>query len=81
MGLFSLQSGISFHEAQVAMARIWIGHDGPGHHQEVVTLERPKDETGDPNQTGEKQKVSEPVKMPQTMEEVSFRRSDGKMAD
>lgn len=70
--LFSLQSGISFHEAQVAMARIWIGHDGSGHHEEVVTLERPKDETGDPNQTGEKQKVSEPVKMPKTLEEVSF---------
>ncbi|KAJ9108157.1 hypothetical protein QFC20_003518 [Naganishia adeliensis] len=63
-------SGISFHEAQVAMARIWIGHDGSGHHEEVVTLERPKDETGDPNQTGEKQKVSEPVKMPKTLEEA-----------
>lgn len=54
------------------MARIWIGHDGSGHHQETVVLERPKDETGDPNQTGEKQKVSEPVKMPKTMEEVSL---------
>lgn len=54
------------------MARIWIGHDGSGHHEETVVLERPKDETGDPNQTGEKQKVSEPVKMPKTMEEVSL---------
>ncbi|KAI5450885.1 hypothetical protein NCC49_002626 [Naganishia albida] len=63
-------SGISFHQAQVAMARIWIGHDGSGHHEETVVLERPKDETGDPNQTGEKQKVSEPVKMPKTMEEA-----------
>lgn len=52
------------------MARIWIGKDSSGRHSEVVTLERPKDETGDPNQTGEKQKVSDPVKMPDTVEEV-----------
>ena len=64
------QSGVTFHEAQVAMARIWIGKDSHENQQEVVTLERPQDETGDPNQTGEKQKVSEGVKMPKTVDEV-----------
>jgi hypothetical protein len=68
-----LQSGVSFHEAQVAMARIWIGKDSSDKHREVVVLERPKDETGDPNQTGEKQKVSEGVKMPNSVEEVGDR--------
>ena len=52
------------------MARIWTGKDSHESQQEVVTLERPRDETGDPNQTGEKQKVSEPVKMPNTVDEV-----------
>lgn len=52
------------------MARIWIGKDSHENQQEVVTLERPQDETGDPNQTGEKQKVSEGVKMPKTVDEV-----------
>ncbi|KAJ9118196.1 hypothetical protein QFC22_004100 [Naganishia vaughanmartiniae] len=63
-------SGVLFHEAQVAMARIWIGKDGDGHHNETVTLERPKDETGDPNQSGEKQKVKEGVPMPNTVKEA-----------
>lgn len=60
------------------MARIWIGQDSSDKHREVVVLERPKDETGDPNQTGEKQKVSEGVKMPNSVEEVGYDASTGK---
>ncbi|KAJ9099791.1 hypothetical protein QFC21_003789 [Naganishia friedmannii] len=70
ISFYNLRSYDRINSPQVAMARIWIGKDADSHHHETVTLERPKDETGDPNQSGEKQKVKEGVKIPNTVKEA-----------
>lgn len=69
-------SGVSFHEAQVALARLYVG--GPrdeAEEDEVVYIEKPHDQLTQPEDTNKNKKTAqEAVPLPKTVEEVSVRR-------
>ncbi|KAJ1303942.1 hypothetical protein OPQ81_008353 [Rhizoctonia solani] len=68
-------SGVTFHQAQVAQARLWIGDDGYW-HQEKVQIRAPTEGGMDQSGMGvtekskEAQKTVEAVDMPATMQEA-----------
>ncbi|QRV95777.1 phospholipase [Ceratobasidium sp. AG-Ba] len=70
-------SGVSFHQAQIAQARLWIGDDGFW-HQEKVSIKAPDPNVGlDPAGMGvtekgkEAQKTVEEVEMPATTQDAA----------
>jgi phospholipase D1/2 len=70
-------SGVKFHQAQIAQARLWIGDDSFW-HQEKVQIKAPLPDTGlDPTgmgvteKTKDAQKTVEEVDMPKTTQEAS----------
>jgi phospholipase D1/2 len=68
-----MQSGVSFHEAQVALARIYVGSDDVGGDlDEVVNIEQPHDRLTGADQIGKKDTVAKAVPLPKTLEEVSL---------
>ena len=65
------QSGVSFHEAQVALAKIFVGsEDVGGDTDEVVNIEKPHDQTTKVDQIGKKESVEKAVRLPKTVEEA-----------
>lgn len=65
-------SGVSFHEAQVALARIYVGASDTG-DDEVVYIEQPHSQTTDAEDTNKKKNTAqEAVPLPKTVEEVSI---------
>ncbi len=63
-------SGVTFHQAQVAQARIWYGPEDLPHTEQTVTIQVPQGETGAVTETARKQKATEEVKMPTTLREA-----------
>lgn len=76
------QSGVSFHEAQVALARIYVGADdiSGGDINEVVNIEKPHDSLTGADQVGKKDTVAKAVPLPTTLEEVCLSRYLGRKA-
>lgn len=63
-------SGVSFHEAQVALARLYVGEPGgdSADEDEVVYIEKPHDQTTAGDATNQKKKTAEDsVKLPRTI--------------
>ncbi|KAI9633008.1 uncharacterized protein MKK02DRAFT_40389 [Dioszegia hungarica] len=66
------KSGVSFHQAQVALAKVYVGADdvkGGGDH-EVVNIEQPHDSATGADQIGKKDTVEKAVPLPATLEEA-----------
>ena len=61
-------------EAQVALAKIYIGSDDVqgGSVDEVVNIEKPHDITTSVDEIGKKETVAKAVPLPKTMDEVSY---------
>lgn len=67
----NVQSGVSFHQAQVALARIYVGSDDvKGSGDEVVNIEQPHDGKTGADEIGKKDTVEKAVPLPKTIEEV-----------
>jgi phospholipase D1/2 len=67
------QSGVTFHEAQVALAKIYVGSDDvKGDTDEVVNIEKAHDASTGADQIGKKDTVESAVKLPKTVDEVSL---------
>ena len=65
------QSGVTFHEAQVALAKVYVGSDDvKGGDDEVVNIERPHDERTSVDQIGKKDTVAKAIKLPKTLDEA-----------
>lgn len=68
-------SGVSFHEAQVALARVFVG--GPkdeADDDEVVYIEKPHDQTTDAADTNKTKKTAQDaVPLPKTVDDVRWR--------
>lgn len=65
------KSGITFHQAQVALAKIYTGsEDVSGDVDEVVNIEQPHDQTTGVDEIGKKDTVQNAVKLPKTMDEA-----------
>jgi phospholipase D1/2 len=65
------QSGVTFHEAQVALAKVYVGSDDvKGGDDEVVNIERPHDERTSVDQIGKKDTVAKAIKLPKTLNEA-----------
>jgi phospholipase D1/2 len=65
------QSGVTFHEAQVALAKVYVGSDDvKGGLNEVVNIEKPHDERTSVDQIGKKDTVEKAVRLPKTVEEA-----------
>lgn len=64
---------MSFHQAQVALARVYVGSDNVkgSVHGEVVNIEQPHDQTTGADEIGKKDTVEKAVPLPETIEEVS----------
>jgi phospholipase D1/2 len=64
---------VSFHQAQVALARVYVGSDDVkgGVHGEVVNIEQPHDGATGADKIGKKDTVEKAVRLPETIEEVS----------
>ena len=68
-----MQSGVTFHEAQVALAKIYVGSDDlSGGIDEVVNIEKPHDASTKVDQIGKKDTVDRAVPLPKTVEEVGL---------
>lgn len=67
-------SGINFHEAQVAMARVFVGQPGEETDEgDVVYIEKPHDQLTEAEDTNKKKKTAQDaVPLPKTVEDVSF---------
>ena len=66
------KSGVTFHEAQVALAKVYIGSDDVrGVQDEVVNIEKPHDQTTSVDQIGKADTVEKAVKLPKTVDEVN----------
>ncbi|KAF8603406.1 phospholipase D/nuclease [Ceratobasidium sp. AG-I] len=66
-------SGVTFHQVQLAQARLWIGDDNPG-HQTKVQIKVPHPNVGpDENQDGmdATQREKETTSLPRTTEEAT----------
>lgn len=62
---------MTFHEAQVALARVYVGSDDvKGSLDEVVNIERPHDERTSVDQIGKKDTVQKAIPLPKTLEEA-----------
>ena len=62
---------MTFHEAQVALARVYVGSDDvKGSLDEVVNIERPHDERTSVDQIGKKDTVQKAIPLPKTLEET-----------
>lgn len=71
IGPANVQSGVTFHEAQVALAKVYVGSDDiGGDTDEVVNIERPHDERTSVDQIGKKDTVKKAVRLPKTVEEA-----------
>jgi phospholipase D1/2 len=69
---------VTFHEAQVALAKIYVGSDDvAGDVDEVVNIEKPHDQTTGVDQIGKKDTVEKAVRLPKTIDEVRAWRSTG----
>lgn len=69
--LTTSQSGVTFHEAQVALAKVYVGSDDVrGDTDEVVNIEKPHDQTTKVDQIGKKDTVEKAVKLPPTIAKV-----------
>lgn len=67
------QSGITFHEAQVALAKVYVGsEDIEGDVDEVVNIEQPHDRLTGADQIGKKDTVEKAVPLPATVDEVNI---------
>ena len=65
------QSGVTFHEAQVALAKVYVGSDDvKGGDDEVVNIERQHDERTSVDQIGKKDTVAKAIKLPKTLDEA-----------
>nr|ODN91177.1 phospholipase D [Cryptococcus depauperatus CBS 7841] len=65
------ESGISFHEAQVALAKLYIGSDDvTGKADEVVNIEQPHDQLTGADQIGKKDMVEKAITLPKTIKEA-----------
>jgi phospholipase D1/2 len=65
------QSGVTFHEAQVALAKVYVGSDDvKGGLDETVNIERPHDERTSVDQIGKKDTVEKAIRLPRTLEEA-----------
>ncbi|KIR56547.1 phospholipase D [Cryptococcus gattii Ru294] len=66
------KSGITFHEAQVALAKIYTGSEdvSGGVEDEVVNIEQPHDQTTGVDEIGKKDTVQRAVRLPKTMDEA-----------
>ena len=63
---------MTFHQAQVALARVYVGSDDvKGGVDEVVNIERPHDRLTGADQIGKKDTVARAVQLPKSIEEVS----------
>lgn len=64
------QSGISFQQVQVALAKIYIGSDDlSGKREEVVNIEKAHDARTGEDEIGKKDKM-EQVRLPKTVDEA-----------
>ncbi|CDZ98423.1 Phospholipase D1 [Phaffia rhodozyma] len=66
-------SGVSYFEAQIALAKIWVGSDDIGDKQtDEVNIKIPMDESGEVDQleSADTGKTVQGVKMPKTVEEA-----------
>lgn len=63
---------MTFHEAQVALAKIYVGSDDIDGEtdDEVVNIERTHDERTSVDQIGKKDTVQKAVKLPKTIDEA-----------
>lgn len=66
------KSGITFHEVQVALAKIYTGSEdvSGGVDDEVVNIEQPHDQTTGVDEIGKKDTVQRAVRLPKTMDEA-----------
>ncbi|WVF68604.1 hypothetical protein IAT40_003374 [Kwoniella sp. CBS 6097] len=65
------KSGVTFHEAQVALAKVYVGSDDvQGDVDEVVNIEKPHDQTTGVDQIGKKDTVEKAIKLPKTIDEA-----------
>lgn len=65
------QSGVTFHQAQVALAKVYVGSDDvKGGDDEVVNIERPHDERTSVDQIGKKDTVAKAIQLPKTVDEA-----------
>lgn len=72
------QSGVTFHEAQVALAKVYVGsEDIEGDVDEVVNIEQPHDRLTGADQIGKKDTVEKAVPLPATVDEVNDSRPRG----
>jgi hypothetical protein len=72
------QSGITFHEAQVALAKVYVGsEDIEGDVDEVVNIEQPHDRLTGADQIGKKDTVEKAVPLPATVDEVKIHQLRG----
>ena len=65
---------MTFHEAQVALAKVYIGTDdvSGGGQDEVVNIEKPHDQTTSVDQIGKKDTVEKAVHLPKSIDEVGL---------
>ncbi|WWC65686.1 uncharacterized protein I303_108307 [Kwoniella dejecticola CBS 10117] len=65
------KSGVSFHEAQVALAKVYVGSDDVGGGQdETVNIEQPHDQTDGVDQINKKDTVQKAIKLPKTIDDA-----------
>lgn len=65
------QSGVHFDEAQVALAKVYVGsEDVRGDTDEVVNIEKAHDQKTGVDEIGKKDMVDKAVKLPKTIDEV-----------
>lgn len=62
-------SGVSFHQAQVALARQWVGND-QGQSRKTVVIKKPQETTEGLNVTEKTEVKTEEVPLPATVEEA-----------
>ena len=62
---------MTFHEAQVALAKVYVGSDDvAGDVDEVVNIEKPHDQTTRVDQIGKADTVERAVRLPKTVDEA-----------
>nr|XP_019003723.1 phospholipase D [Kwoniella mangroviensis CBS 8507]OCF67184.1 phospholipase D [Kwoniella mangroviensis CBS 8507] len=65
------RSGVTFHEAQVALAKVYVGSDDvAGGQDETVNIEQPHDQTDGVDQINKKDTVQKAIKLPKTIDEA-----------
>ncbi|WWC93003.1 uncharacterized protein L201_007967 [Kwoniella dendrophila CBS 6074] len=65
------KSGVTFHEAQVALAKVYVGSDDVGGGQdETVNIEQPHDQTDGVDQINKKNTVQKAIKLPKSIDDA-----------